>query len=243
MNILPDLNIVLDYLITKRSGNLIAEKFFNFIDNRQYTIWIAASSVDNLQYILFGKAKKYKLDLYRIKKELTKYIQKVRIFSVSGNSIRESLKKEDLEDHIIYTNYKRIDPEGIVISNDEKFQKYPDVMSPEEFIKTYAHNKELSGIDGLILPSADNWHVYHQYTIRTSKRDELQAYLKDKGISTMVYYPVPLHKMRVFHGRMEIYNHLTNSENASKYVLSLPIEPMQGKETTELIIRGIRDFM
>src|SRR5690625_694806 len=41
-------------------------------------------------------------------------------------------------------------------------------------------------------------HVYHQYTIRVQKRDQLQEHLKDNGIASMVYYPVPLHLQPVF---------------------------------------------
>jgi len=39
--------------------------------------------------------------------------------------------------------------------------------------------------------SPDVYHVYHQYTIRVEQRDALAAYLKERGIGTMVYYPVP----------------------------------------------------
>src|SRR5699024_9368546 len=41
-------------------------------------------------------------------------------------------------------------------------------------------------------------HVFHQYTLRVDKRDELQNYLKEKGIASMIYYPIPLHLQPVF---------------------------------------------
>ncbi len=137
MNILLDLNITLDYLITKRSLHNISEELFNCINSNNNTIWISASSIDNLQYILINEAKKYKLNLDTIKLEFEKYLNSIKIFSVTGTSIRESLKTSDLEDHIIYSNFKRIAPDGIVISNDTKFQKYPDVISVEDFIKKF----------------------------------------------------------------------------------------------------------
>ena len=41
--------------------------------------------------------------------------------------------------------------------------------------------------------SPDSYHVYHQYTIRAPQRDTLAAYLRERGIGTMIYYPVSLH--------------------------------------------------
>ena len=48
--------------------------------------------------------------------------------------------------------------------------------------------------------SPDVYHVYHQYTIRVQQRDALAAYLKERGIGTMVYYPVPLHLQGLYAG-------------------------------------------
>jgi len=113
------------------------------------------------------------------------------------------------------------------------------------------YTKELSQIEGLSLPvhvsggtgdAGDVPHVFHQYTIRTDSRDALQAYLKDEGISSMVYYPVPLHKMRVFEGRMGCSGDLTNSEQAAKEVLSLPVGPLQQDEDSVFVADRVRRF-
>ena len=87
-------------------------------------------------------------------------------------------------------------------------------------------------------------HVYHQYTIRVrgGKRDDLQKYLKEKGIQSMVYYPVLLHKMKVFKGRSANFSSLRNSEETTLEVLSLPIEPLMGKEEILSVIKMIEDF-
>ena len=120
----------------------------------------------------------------------------------------------------------------------------------KKIAKTY--NDELKDLEELILPiiynpsSITNFHhVYHQYTVRVlnGKRDELQKYLKEKGISTMVYYPVPLHKMQLFDGKSKIFNELNQSEQAIMEVLSLPIEPLMEGEDILSVIEAIREFL
>jgi dTDP-4-amino-4,6-dideoxygalactose transaminase len=86
------------------------------------------------------------------------------------------------------------------------------------------------------------YHVYHQYTVHTKKRGVIQDYLKEKGIATMVYYPFPLHKMKVFDGRIKMCGDLRHSQLAAEEVFSLPIEPLQKEEDTEYIIRAVREF-
>ena len=93
------------------------------------------------------------------------------------------------------------------------------------------YNENLKDIDWIEIPKNSDkaYHVYHQYTIRLKgkNRNKIQQKLKEKGIQTMVYYPVPLHKMKVFQNNgMEVFEDLKNSELASEMVLSLPIEPL-----------------
>ncbi len=85
-------------------------------------------------------------------------------------------------------------------------------------------------------------HTYHQFTIRVleNKRDRLAELLKKNEISTMVYYPVLLNRMKVFEGRSRVYDELKNSDRFSKEVISLPIGPQQSMETTDKIIDAIR---
>jgi dTDP-4-amino-4,6-dideoxygalactose transaminase len=109
------------------------------------------------------------------------------------------------------------------------------------------YNKGLQGIKGLSLPlpqpERDIHHVYHQYTISTTKRDELQNHLKEKGVSTMIYYPFPLHKMKVFgEGRSKIADNLDNAEQRSECVLSLPIEPLQGEEEAMHVVKSVKEY-
>lgn len=92
------------------------------------------------------------------------------------------------------------------------------------------YDQHLCGLDWLTLPSAvpGGEHVYNQYTVRVlnGKRDLVQEKLREKGIGTAVYYPVPLHRMNLFAGRCKTAGSLEQTERACAEVLSLPIEPL-----------------
>lgn len=114
-----------------------------------------------------------------------------------------------------------------------------------------AYLDALGGIAGLTMP---DWpgedpgsHVIHQFTLRTARRDALQAHLAKAGIASMIYYPHPLHTMPVFEGRCAVGEDpqgagLPASEAASREVLSLPIGPTQGAVTTQAVIAAVKDF-
>jgi len=103
------------------------------------------------------------------------------------------------------------------------------------------YSAALSRVAGITVPAVmpDAHHVFHQYTLRTQNRDAFQVSLKEKGVSTMVYYPFPLHKMKVFDGRC-VARDLANAELAATQVVSLPIEPLQDDETTQRVIEAVK---
>lgn len=115
------------------------------------------------------------------------------------------------------------------------------------------YNEELRDVSGVILPQTttetENDHVYHQYTLRVqnNNRDKLGAYLKEEGIDTMIYYPVPLHKMAVFENRSESAGSFTETERVAKEVLSLPISPLITKDeqlrVCEVIKKGVSEII
>jgi len=89
------------------------------------------------------------------------------------------------------------------------------------------YNELLADIDGIITPEITDGHVFHQYTIRLVgvNRDDVQARLKDAGIGSMVYYPVPQDRLPVYAGQ---YPRLNVTEELAYQVLSLPIWPQLG---------------
>lgn len=87
-----------------------------------------------------------------------------------------------------------------------------------------------------------NYHVFHQYTLRVQKRDELQAFLKEQGIATMIYYPIPLHLQPVFKELVYKEGDLPETEKAAKEALSLPMFPELKREQQDFVIEKIVEF-
>jgi len=86
------------------------------------------------------------------------------------------------------------------------------------------------------------FHVFHQYTIRVKERDALQAYLKENGVATMVYYPKPLHLQPVFSDLGYKEGDLRETERACEEALSLPMFPELKLEQQEYVVNKIIEF-
>lgn len=84
--------------------------------------------------------------------------------------------------------------------------------------------------------------VYHQYTILCDQRDELRAFLADRGVATGVYYPVPLHLQKCFASLGYDHGALPVTERACGTVLSLPCHPMLCDEDLETVSSRIHEF-
>ena len=87
-----------------------------------------------------------------------------------------------------------------------------------------------------------NEHIFHQYTIRAERRDELQAHLKKEGIGHAVYYPMPLHRQPCFAHLGYKDGSMPQSERAAREVLSLPIYPELTRAQLARVIDVIRGF-
>ena len=85
-------------------------------------------------------------------------------------------------------------------------------------------------------------HVYNQFTIRTSKRNELKDYLKQNGIPTEIYYPYPLHLQPAFANLGYRAGDLPITETASAEVLSLPVYSELTDSQLQTVVRCIAEF-
>jgi len=85
----------------------------------------------------------------------------------------------------------------------------------------------------------ESTHSYHQYTIRLSDRNEAASRLKAAGVSSMVYYPFPLHKQPAFAFAEQQDSIFPECEQACREVLSLPIYPDITKEQIQKVVANI----
>lgn len=85
-------------------------------------------------------------------------------------------------------------------------------------------------------------HVFHQYTLRVEKRDELKQFLADNDIASMIYYPVPLHLQPVFEHLGYKEGDFPETEKATKEAISLPMWPELPREKQDYVIEKIVEF-
>jgi len=106
------------------------------------------------------------------------------------------------------------------------------------------YDEGLSGLPiGLPRRRADTSHVFHQYVIRSPKRDRLREHLREAAIGTGIHYPVPVHLHPAYRSRVALGpTGLRNSEKAAGEILSLPIYPQLADDAVDRVIAEIRKF-
>jgi len=87
-----------------------------------------------------------------------------------------------------------------------------------------------------------NHHIYHQYVIRTQKRDELREYLAKREIETAIYYPLGLHEQKCFSYLGYKKGDLPETERAARETLALPIYPEISREAQRYVAEMIAEF-
>ncbi len=95
-----------------------------------------------------------------------------------------------------------------------------------------SYTEALANVPGVTPPKVAEWgdHVFHQYTVRVPRRDEVQRALASDGIATTVYYPVPLHLQPIYKHLGHAAGSLPEAERAAAECLSLPIYPEMSSE-------------
>ena len=82
-------------------------------------------------------------------------------------------------------------------------------------------------------------HCWHQFVVRTPKRDELKAHLETKGIVCGILYPVPVHRQPAYH---DAALSLPNTEQACAEVLSLPLHPGLSNDDIARVVNEVKAF-
>jgi dTDP-4-amino-4,6-dideoxygalactose transaminase len=101
-----------------------------------------------------------------------------------------------------------------------------------------------AGLEEVVTPKvhAEGRHIFHQYTIRGERRDELKAYLQREGVGAEVYYPVPLHLQECFAFLGHKAGEAPEAERAARECLSLPVYPELTEEAQRYVVEKIAEF-
>ena len=98
---------------------------------------------------------------------------------------------------------------------------------------------------GIVLPHEvpGSRHVWHQYVIRTRKRDALREFLSSRKIGSEIYYPVPLHMQDALKCLGYKEGDFPEAERAAREVLALPIFPELREDEQETVVSAIAEFL
>jgi dTDP-4-amino-4,6-dideoxygalactose transaminase len=99
----------------------------------------------------------------------------------------------------------------------------------------------LPSVDRGLGPTKDNpAHVWHLFVLRCAERDRLQAHLADKGIQTLIHYPIPPHRQEAYRELSSLSLPLTERIHAE--ALSLPIGPLCGEDEISSVVEAVNGF-
>ena len=110
-----------------------------------------------------------------------------------------------------------------------------------EIARTY---ETLLSPTSLTLPRSQGGleHVYHQYVIRSLRRNELREFLKSCHIGTLIHYPEPVHLQPAYRGRLGEVGSLPQTEKAAREILSLPMFPEISEDQIASVAEAILEF-
>jgi dTDP-4-amino-4,6-dideoxygalactose transaminase len=99
--------------------------------------------------------------------------------------------------------------------------------------------------NGVVLPKTKSraTHIFHQYVIRVRRRDEMKAFLHERGVESEIYYPLALHQQPALQSLGYPTGAFPESERAAAEVLALPIFPQLTVEEQEIVVAAIADFL
>ena len=118
--------------------------------------------------------------------------------------------------------------------------KYLDIENERRRVNAETYSILLQNAELILPQQAGEEHIWHQYIVRSSKRNQLQNWLQKQGVDTQIHYPLPPHLQECY----PEYNHLSFplTERLSQEILSLPISSYMGKEELTIIAEAINSF-
>jgi dTDP-4-amino-4,6-dideoxygalactose transaminase len=122
--------------------------------------------------------------------------------------------------------------------------KYLDQWNEERRRKAKIYTEGLSSL-GIVCPSEKKGvrHAYHLYAIETEKRDFLQAFLKKRGVETLIHYPIPIPFQKAYRELRYRRRDFPVTHQWARRILSLPFSPEITETEIEEVVNGISRFM
>lgn len=162
--------------------------------------------------------------------ELSLVIRMLRNHGATASYVHDSVgfnsRLDEIQAGILLVKFKRIEEYNRL--RREKAKKYNSLLS--DIVRCPSERVGFK-------------HVFNLYTIMSERRDEIQRALREKGISSVVYYPLPLHLQRALSFLDYREGDFPMAEKASKEVLSLPIYPELEDSTIERIADVIKSSL
>ena len=162
--------------------------------------------------------------------------ERLRMMTVHGQTVKYY--------HEILGCNSRLDTLQAAILNVKLQHLDEYIQSRQRAAKIYSEG--LKNTDGIILPKEmpHSTHVYHQFTIKVKdgKRNALKAYLSEKGVPSMIYYPLSLSEQNAFKNIVRAAGQLDVSKELASSVLSLPMHTELTEEEQTYIIATVKSF-
>jgi UDP-2-acetamido-2-deoxy-ribo-hexuluronate aminotransferase len=159
-------------------------------------------------------------------KQIANHGSKVKYYhdEIGVNSRLDSLQACILNIKLKYLNEYAGARQKVAAAYDKAFSNHPNIQIPARF--------------------PNSTHVFHQYTLQLKNidRDGLKAFLHEKGIPAMVYYPIPLHMQNAYSYLAYKENDFPVTEKLCKTVLSLPIHTEMENDQLEFIIQSVLEY-
>lgn len=106
------------------------------------------------------------------------------------------------------------------------------------------YSNELAGAR-IITPAVPDWvnPAWHLYVVQHTDRDEFQSKLSEKGISTLIHYPIPPHLQQAYVGNKFVDGSFPIAEAAAKHTLSLPMGPQMSDKDVNTVISAVKELI
>ena len=176
-----------------------------------------------------------KIRMLRDHGQAKKYYHEFEGYNGRLDSIQTGILRVKLK-HLSEWNEKRR-------NNASLYTQHLNTAAPQ-YRSTAALRTLPSTLNAVITPYEPEWAkaVYHLYIIRTKKRDELQKYLSENGISTGLHYPIPLHFQKAYANNGFKEGDFPVTEKVASEILSLPMFPNLSEGQIEYVAEKIKEF-